>query len=69
MLDLKKTFDSMTHTMLLRKLNLYGIWGNAHKLSQVIQNKAVRAICLLNWREHVTPYFFRCNNLKIKDVA
>ena len=41
---------------------------NLNKL-QVIQNKAVRAICSFNWREHVIPYFFRCNILKIKDVA
>ena len=32
---------------------------------QMIQNKALRAICSLNWREHVTP----CYILKIYDVA
>ena len=54
---------------------LYGIalWGFAYSSHlnklQVVQNKTVRAICSLNWREHLTPYFFRCNILKIKDVA
>ena len=40
---------------------LYGIilWGSTFtshlKKLQLLQNKAVRAICSLNWREHVTP--------------
>ena len=44
---------------------LYGIilWGSTYashlKKLQLLQNKAVRAICSLNWREHVTPCFDR----------
>ena len=54
---------------------LYGIiiWGStctSHLNNlQLIQNKAVRAICSLNWCEHVTPCFHRLKILKIKDVA
>ena len=54
---------------------LYGIiiWGSTYTSHlnnlQLIQNKAVRAICSLNWREHVTPCFHRLKILKIKDVA
>ena len=54
---------------------LYGIiiWGSTSTSHlnnlQLIQNKAVRAICSLNWREHVTPCFHRLKILKIKDVA
>ena len=35
----------------------------------LIQNKAVRAICLLNWCEHVAPCFDRISILQIKDVS
>ena len=54
---------------------LYGIimWGSSYTSHlnnlQLIQNKAVRAICSLNWREHVTPCFHRLKILKIKDAA
>ena len=54
---------------------LYGIiiWGSTYTSHlnnlQLIQNKAVRAICSLNWREQVTPCFHRLEILKIKDVA
>ena len=36
---------------------------------QMIQNKALRAICSLKWREHLTPRYSRLNILKINDVA
>ena len=36
---------------------------------KMIQNKALHAICSLNWREHVTPCYSRLNILKIYDVA
>ena len=39
------------------------------KKLQLLQNKAVRAICSLNWREHVTPCFDRPSFLKVRDVA
>ena len=54
---------------------LYGIiiWGSTYTSHlnnlQLIQNKVVRAICSLNWREHVTLCFHRLKILKIKDVA
>ena len=54
---------------------LYGIilWGStctSHlKKLQLLQNKAMRAICSLNWREHATPCFDRLSILKVRDVA
>ena len=55
---------------------LYGLilWGSTYashlKKLQLLQNKAVRAICFLNWREHVTPCFDRLSIiLKVRDVA
>ena len=39
------------------------------KKLQLLQNKAVRAICSLNWREHVTPCFDRLSILQVRDVA
>ena len=54
---------------------LYGIilWGSTYtshlKKLQLLQNKAVRAICSLNWREHATPCFDRLSILKVRDVA
>ena len=54
---------------------LYGIvlWSFAcsshlHKML-IIQNKALRAICSLNWRDHVTPCSYRLSILKINDVC
>ena len=54
---------------------LYGIilWGSTYtshlKKLQLLQNKAVRAICSLNWREHVTPCFNRLSILEVRDVT
>ena len=54
---------------------LYGIflWGSTytshHKKLQLLQNIAVRAICSLNWHEHVTPCFDRLSILKVRDVS
>ena len=36
---------------------------------QMIQNKALREICFLNWRDNVTACYFSLNILKIYDVA
>ena len=54
---------------------LYGIilWGSTYashlKKLQLLQNKAVHAICSLNWCEHVTPCFDCLSILKVRDVA
>ena len=49
------------------------LWGSTYtshlKKLQLLQNKAVRAICSLNWREHVTSCFDRLSILKVRDVA
>ena len=49
-------FGGSTYTSHLKKL-------------QLLQNKAVRAICSLNWRKHVTSCFDRLSILKVRDVA
>ena len=36
---------------------------------QLLQNKAVRVICSLNWHKHVTPCFDCLSILKVRDVA
>ena len=54
---------------------LYGIilrgstYASHLKRLQLLQNKAVCAICSLNWREHVTSCFDRLSILKVRDVA
>ena len=63
-------YYSIVHLHILYGIILWGSTYTSHlKKLQLLQNKAVRAICSLYWREHVTPCFDCPSILKVRDVA
>ena len=48
------------------------VWGSTFKsyfkVMQSLQNKAVRAVGKMKWRERITPVYHKHHLLKIKDI-
>ena len=63
-------YNSIVYPHILYRIILWGsTYTSHHKKLQLLQKKAVRAICSLYWRVHATPCFDRLSILKVRDVA
>ena len=53
-LDIRKAFDTVNHTILLQKLNSYGIHGNSLKLLESYLTDRMQC-CSANINGHLSP--------------